>query len=471
MKEPGELFVNAIEHWRDAKGLGTALIPSPLNDKTMVLGVLQRVYARSPTCKTVIITSTFDERSNIREFITTQPDNEENNEEFKKLLDDGHIRVLTSNFIEDKVPSMYPSLCILYHPEKMCPKIVEFINRSKFRLIVLNRLIESSEDMTTIYKLAPMLDDFKASEVEQVRLSTPVEEIRIPVTIPADSEDAKLLDYYNEYVSTSISIFGNLDIMQQANTGNRMLNISSTQICYQIAQENGWNDHLDMSVEFNLEIDRLYNPINLKERASKTYEIIRLRNQLLSDYEGKLPAILKCVDENPDKKILIINKRGEFANTVTDYINVSVNNSICMNFHDKVNAIPAVDYYGNPIVYKSGLKKGGPKLMAAQAQKTCAVKRFNENRIRVLSANNAPDKDLNIDVDIIIITSPFCENITSYIYRLGNVRFRQGKLLLYSIYCRNTTEQRQLENKQPALNHSVKNSNDDELISDFIVVD
>lgn len=471
MKEAGELFINAIEHWRDAKGLGTAIIPSPLNDKTMVLGVLQRVYARSPTCKTVIITPTFGERNDIREFITTQLDNDENNEEFKKLFDNGNIRILTSNFIEDKVPNIYPFLCILYRPDRLCPQLVEFINRSKFRLVVLNKLLEKSEDMTTIYKLAPMLDDFKANEVEQVRLSTPVEEIRIPVTIPADSETAKLLDYYNEYVSTSISIFGSLDVMQQANTGNIALNISSTQICYKIAQENGWNEHLDMSVEFNLEIDKLYNPINLKERASKTYEVIRLRSQLLSDYEGKLPAILKCVEENPDKKILIINKRGEFANNVTDYINSLTNNSTCMNFHDKVDVIPAVDYYGNPIVYKSGVKKGVHRLMGARAQKTNAVKKFNENRIRVLSASNAPDKDLNIDVDIIIITSPFCENITSYMYRLGNVRFRQEKLLLYSIYCRSTIEQRQLENKQPALHHSVKNSNDDELISDFIVVD
>ena len=54
---PGELFENAINHWRDAKGIGTALIPTFLNDKVMVLGVLQRVYARSPSCKTVIITS------------------------------------------------------------------------------------------------------------------------------------------------------------------------------------------------------------------------------------------------------------------------------------------------------------------------------------------------------------------------------------------------------------------------------
>ena len=83
MINPGELFENAINHWRDNKGIGTALIPSPLNDKLMVLGVLQRMYARSPTANIVIVTNSFSERQTITAFITQQEDSEENNSEFK----------------------------------------------------------------------------------------------------------------------------------------------------------------------------------------------------------------------------------------------------------------------------------------------------------------------------------------------------------------------------------------------------
>ena len=45
------------------------------------------------------------------------------------------------------------------------------------------------------------------------------------------------------------------------------------------------------------------------------------------------------------------------------------------------------------------------------------------------------------------------------------------KIELYTIYCRNTIEQRMLENKSVANNHSVKNSNNDESFYDFVVVD
>lgn len=471
MEKAGELFINAIEHWRDAKGIGTALIPSCLNDKTIVLGVLQRIYARSPTCKTVIITTTFSERNDISEFITQQPNDEENNQEFKNLLSNGYIKIYTFDFIKRINTHNYPLLCILYRPESICKEVSQYVLFSKFRLIVLNHLLPNAEDMTEIYKLAPILDDFKQNEIEQIRLSTPVEETQISIDIQVDSEEYKLLNYYNEYITTSVSIFGSLEIMQQANVGNQTLNISSMQICAKIAQENGWNEHLDMNIEFNVEIDKLYNPINLKERASKTYEIIRNRSQLLSDYKLKLDKIFEIVKTNPQKKILIINKRADFASEITNYINTLSENNICMNYHDKVENIPAIDSNFNPLFYKSGKRKGERKLMGAKAQKTLAITLFNENKINVLSTNNAPDKNLDIDVDIVIITSPMCEDISSYIYRLSKINFRQMKIELYTIYCRNTIEQRMLENKSVANNHSVKNSNNDESFYDFVVVD
>ena len=474
MNEAGEMFENAILHWRDAAGIGTALIPSTLNDKVMVLGVLQRMYARSPTCKTIIVTNNFSERQEIIEFLTQQGD-EENDTEFKKIINDGHLKVFTLDFVLRSKYKISPLLCILYRPETIPQNLIDYLNNSKFKLVILNKLLKTSEDSMALYKVCPLLDDFKYNEIEAVRLSTPVEEIQIGVDIPEDSFERKVLDKANEYVSTSLAIFGSFDIIQQARTGNTALNISSNQICAQIAQENGWNENLDMSIEFNVDIDRLYNPMNLKERASKTYEIIRTRSQLLSDYDGKLDAILTIIENNPDKKILIINKRGDFANKVTEYINCRSIEPICGNYHDRVEPIPAIDINGLPIYYKSGAKKGERRMMAAQAQKTYNEYMFNQNKIRVLSANNAPDKELTIDVDIIIITSPQCESIKSYIYRMSNLSFRSDNITLYSLYCKNSMEERLLENKEQANNHTIVNNCEKCVVSeensDFIIVD
>ena len=471
MTNPGEIFENAINHWRDEKGIGTAIIPAPLNDKLMVLGVLQRIYARSPTVNSVIITNSFSERQSFTEFLTQQENAEENNEEFKNLIASGKIKVFTDKFIKSYKVQTYPFLCVWYRPDGACEEVLDYVSKCKFKLVVLNKFLSNYDDVLKLYQVAPLLKDFQQAEVEAIRLSTPVEETQIGVDIPADSKVYELLKYYDEYVATSLSIFGSFDIMQQANTGNQQLNISSTQICYQIAQENGWNEHLDMNIEFNLEIDRLYNPNNLKERVSKTYEIIRERSKLLSDFEGKLDVILDIVRENKDKKILIINKRGDFASKVTDFLNDLSDTIICGNYHDKVNNIPAVTFTGQPVYYKSGARKGERKMMGAKAQKTLNVERFNKDLIHVLSTNNSPDKDLAIDVDVVIITSPMCEDIKSYMYRLSKIYFRSKLIKLYSLYCLNTKEQQMIEKKTISDNHNVKNSNANENYSDFIIDD
>lgn len=474
MKSAGELFEDAINHWRDSKGIGTAIIPPPLNDKVMVLGVLQRVYSRSPTANAVIITNNFRERIELIEFLTQQED-EENNEEFKKLIKDKILKVLTIDIIKSPINNIKPFVCIVYHTDEMCDNLIRILSISKFKLVVLNKLIFSSEDMSKLYSICPLLDDFKQNEIDAVRTSTPVEDSWIDVTIPDDSEHKKLLDYYNEYITTSLSIFGSFNIMEQARLGNTTLNISATQICSQIAQENGWNPNLDMNIDYNVEIDKFYNPANIRDRATQTYEIIRNRSNLLSDYEGKLDAILKIVEEHKNSRILIINKRGEFASKVTDYINNMSDSIICGNFHDKVEPIPAVDTNGNPIYYKSGDKKGERKYLASKAQKTLNETLFNKGILKVLSTNSAPDKSLSIDVDVIIITSPQCEDIKNYMYRLSNVCYPNGNIKLFSIYVKNSLEQNKLQSKQVSENHSIVNKCKNTIVTenncDFVIVD
>ena len=475
MKTFGEIFEDAINHWKDKKGVGTALILPPLNDKVMVLGILQRVCNKSPTAKIIICVNSFDERIAIIEFLTNQKGEDENNNEFKKLIKDGFIKVFTNDFISKSSYIGSPFLCIIYHPTTIDRGIKALLDFSKFKLVIMNKLLTNNNDSALLYKLCPILDDFKQNEVNAIRISSPVEDIRLGVNISEDSEEGKLLKYYNEYVSISMSIFSSFDIMNQARIGNKDFNISSAQICSQIAKENGWNEHLDMSMEFNVQIDELYNPGKLKDRASNTYEIIRKRSNLLSDYDGKLDVIYNIVHDNPNKKILIINKRADFASKVTDYINNLSETVICGNYHDKVSPIPAVDINGNPLYYKSGNRKGERKMMADKAQRTFNEAAFNRGDIRVLSTSNSPDKTLCVNIDIVIITSPQCEEIKSYIYRLDNLRFNDNIIHLYNIYCKNSIEEKLLDDQMLSSNHKVLNDEEKVIIeqdnSDFIVVD
>ena len=113
--------------------------------------------------------------------------------------------------------------------------------------------------------------------------------------------------------------------------------------------------------------------------------------------------------------------------------------------------------------------------MGCKAQMTLNESRFNENKIHCLSLSNAPDKSLNVDVDIVIITSPLCEDIESYLYRLSKVIPINGKLKLFSIFCKNTIEQQRLFNKSVKQSHIIVNKSEftynAEKNTDFLIVD
>lgn len=465
-----ELFINAIDHWRYAKGIGTALIPHPLNDKAMMIGVLQKVYASRDSVNTLIVTSNSIERNLIQEYLTNQ-ENVDNNNIFKKLLDDKFIRILTSDYIKVLNVKEIPFLVILYHPDELHYNLFNVLDKAKFKLVILNAIPTNQDTLLTIYSICPLLNDFKQNEIDLVRTSTPVEETRIGVDIPEGSAQYKLLQYYTEYITTSISIFGSFDNIQYARVGDPRAGMSAMQFCNNLAIENGWDEHLDMSVDYNVQLDSFYNPNNIRDRASQTYDMIRNRNKLLANYTGKLEEILNIVNKHSGEHILIINKYGEFASEVTKYLNDMSENTICGNYHDKVDSIPATTLEGNPIFIKSGPHKGERKMIAAKAQKTLNEERFNNGIINVLSTNNAPDKDLTINVDVIIITSPDCGDIESYLYRLSNINFNKKYIELYTIYITNSIEEKKLFSKSLSETHTLKENVKNENNLNFIVVD
>ena len=77
-----------------------------------------------------------------------------------------------------------------------------------------------------------------------------------------------------------------------------------------------------------------------------------------------------------------------------------------------------------------------------------------------MSLSQAPDKTIDAEVDTIIITSPMCGTIEEYIYRLSNVKFTSNPLKVYSIYCKNTIEEKQIQNKTQLAKHLIVNKSE-----------
>lgn len=452
-----QVYLNAVDVWRMNKGIGTFVIPAPFDALRPLLYILPQLYNKSPTTSVVIIVKDFADRSSIESYLTTL-NNEVWNNSFRTVIHNGSLRILTTEYAAEHINDYSPLLTIIYNPSIFHFVYIAMIEKSKFNLVILNKLLDN-KTMDDFYTVAPSIGNFSQNVIDEVRTNRPVKECLVGLTITPDTELDKEMNYYNREISTALAIFGNFDNIKYARLGNSATNCSSMMICDAIARTNGWDNHLDMSSEFNRDIDKLYSPSAIKERADSIYNIIRERSTKLASSKDKLSYILDIVNDNLDKNILIINKYGEFANLVTDYLNDKFGKRICANCHDKVDNVPAVDDYGNPILIKSGPKKGQPKLLGVIAQKKLSQKLMNSHKINVISCGASPDKSLDVDIDLVIITSPLCDTIESYFYRLSKVHF-SNEVLLYTLFYRSTLEEKKLEDRSVPANHIIINDFD-----------
>lgn len=457
-----DIYFEAIEKWRRKnRGVGTIIMPPPLDDKAVVVNVLSKILSTGKLDEIDVFCDDPDQAKELEEYIAkseiadTLPKD--------KLLNCYVVDTLSISFLSRRIPDM----AVFYKVPKFSPRVKWFASQCKFKLFMYSRPITNNSLMEVVNDIAPIVYEPTQAVLDEARLSSPVKEMQIGITIPTDSEDWQNYKECQKYIDDSLNIFGNFEILQQAHMGNPALNISAYEICDQISKDNGWSEYLDMNSDYDVQIDKYYNPNAIRERASDTYNVIRARSAIVTDCKLKIDEIWKILQENDDKKFLIISKRSSFATHIADTINHLASELICEPYHNNLENIPAVDIDGNPIFYKSGKKVGERKEMGAKAQKTLYAEKLNRGLIRALSANNSPDKDLSVEIDGIIITSPLCEDVNTYRYRLPNCRFKTNKIQLYTLYCKDTTEEKKLERRNQTNNITVKPANSD----DFFVED
>ena len=202
-----------------------------------------------------------------------------------------------------------------------------------------------------------------------------------------------------------------------------------------------------MTIGFNRQIDECYNPNILLDKATLCYEIIRKRSNLVTDNDVKLNAILDIVKENTGKQIMIISKRGEFAARVTAYL--EENGIDCGDYHDAIEPRVLVDENGIPVLYKSGANKGKPRIVKSKAISSANERLFQQGQLRALSVKNSSSDELQIAVDVWILTSPLCDEVTTLKYRFNKVLFNGAPHIIYKVFLQGTIEETKLLQSKP----------------------
>lgn len=393
----------------------------------LVYSVVDKCSNKRPWLSVLVVVDSFGMRKDILAHFEKR--NEETGNNYQ-------IKCLSANYIVDHPFNCSYVLTVIVGVHDNLDLICKLRQESKFTLSIFTENAMSSEFITGVQKILPLIESKDLSNAERRDdIYSDVQEFLYAIDLTKD--DRKEYDKCNDYIATSVSIFGDFDAIEKCKKGDPVNNLSAAQYREMLAGKNGWSKELNRKTGFMKQIDDVYNPNILFERACTFFTIVKKRRDLVMGNEMKLLDICNICAGNPDKRILIVSKSSEFAAKVTRHLN---NNFIkCGDYHDCIDESIATDDDGMPVYYKSGKKAGKPKVIGAQAQSTLNKDKFNKGLLKALSIKYAANPGLDITCDIVILTSPFC-NINEFKQRYKNICFNSNPTIVHTLYCNNTIE-------------------------------
>lgn len=444
MKNPiEETYSFLISKWASAeyKGRGSIHCVKPLDYSEIVCRIITQMRNKNPTAKVFIAVKEWANRVKVYD-------------KFKEYnIDSSTINCVTEGYLNAKYTYSY-DICFIIGINEVTPEVYNLFVHSKFRLMILIDDVIDAKKLSNIYeKCKPINNPIDSNSINAYRLSLPVEENQIAVDF-ANAEHLNAYNSYSEYITQVLQIFGDFNTIAYARKGAPD-GRSAEQVLNDIAVYNGWSSTMDMTNPFTKQIDACYNPIILGEKAHTCYDVMRKRNQLVSDNSAKLKTIAQIVRDNPNDKIIIISKRGEFAAEITNYLN-EVFGEICGDYHDKIEPRVMTDDNGVPVLYKKGSAKAGqPKIAHAQAIGSRNLDFYNRGRLRVLSLKNSSNTAISASFSVMIITSSLCDTIDEIRYRFNHLDIDSNKLVVYKLFMNETIEEKALSKEKVSPNHTI----------------
>lgn len=435
------------------KGKGSILVYPPLNISKVLLGTIGKLILKRPDEKILIIIGDYKYKEEIVKVI------KETLELNDAIFIENHIQFLTQSYAYTKLYLYTVNILIGIEDDKF---ILKSFQESKFTLAVTTNPKLRLNKLTNIQSILPNIHlGIGDNDLQQSKINVPVTEYRHGVYL--SEEEKAQYEKYSSFIKDSMVVFGDFNMVELCRNGDALCNVSAMSICNNVARKNGWSPELDMSVEFNVQIDKIYNPNAIHERAQLIYNIARERKNFVCNFNKKIDEVINIVKANPRKGIVIVSKSGEFANEIAEKL--TQEGMPCGLYHNEIPASYMPDENGEYITYKSGINKGKPKLFKASALSTYWMQCYIYGETNILSMKAASDTNLAIDIDIVIFTTTLIDDIFKFKARFRNCNFKGNNTEIHRIYCIDTIEENSMYKERPTNLITVCNCNKNDNVS------
>lgn len=436
-------YIKIIQQLKDGfqknKGRGYCYLYNSIDPIPAVADIVISLKNKNPNRTILIALEEYKYKSAYREYIINNGYDEELYYKSIQFLSSGYLRN------NNKLRDVFISIGI----HDNLNELASHIEMHKFALLIFTKVIMNNAFIGKINEMLPLIPiKLDNEKLLYKKIYSPVKEYRHFVML--NDEDKELYDKYDKYIKDSLAIFGNLEQIERCRTGNYETHSSALDECYKVAYNNGWSSDLDKSLEYNQQIDEMFNPVAIRERVNTIFNITNGRKKLLADNDVKLPEIKKIIDNNYGKKILIISLRGEFCNRIVKYLNTECEQKYnALGYHNELEDSYLTDVNGNIITWKSGKQKGEPRVFKADYLCSNNLAAFQQGLTNILCIKGSSKNELEIDVDIVIFTTTLIDDIFKIKRRFDKVKFVEPTII-HRIYCKDTSEEKRILEEKPS---------------------
>jgi len=460
--------LEAIDLWVKAKGVGRFVQPTGFGKTYEMMLIINKFHKKYPTRPILWIGDNTAAKSNFQRALA----------ELKSTFDDivrTNLHVHTKNELLMGVTDYlsYYSLVIVDEVHKFTKDGYFLLNKSIFDYKFIAGFTGTDpvgKDKKLLDSIMPIVAYMSKEEAIDAEWISDFREYNLGLVL--SPEDRKLYDEYSDYIKYSLNVAdNNYDLLTAMGSGKfskvRQKFKPAMEFCIEHAASKGWTKDLDISHRYYKQIDDVFSPSNLYQRATKFRYYVAMRNKMLDEHPLKLNTTLKLVNLTKPKYTIIFNNSTGFIDVIHSIINSNTPVDTNATFKQLQSRYKQKTYIYDeeavkvhsslptlPVLTKDGFmkwKNGKIRMFGTGGQNKLALERVNNGEVKIICAVKSLDSAWNIEeLEVEIITGGSTDPIQQE-QRIGrSLRITELKklALIINVYFKDTRDEQKLLARQ-----------------------